>query len=111
MALYGGGGLSSLRFGWLPPDWQTIENRKCGDKCVTYQKGCVGEEYGAEDEETHEVREQPLGENPNDQKQGRKLPVKAGQRTHWQAPGSIHQQTLDPLPESTAVLHRACSDP
>ena len=22
-----------------------------------------------------------------------------------------HQQTLDPLPESTAVLHRACSDP
>ena len=23
----------------------------------------------------------------------------------------FHQQTLDPLPESTAVLHRACSDP
>ena len=23
---------------------------------------------------------------------------------------SVHQQTLDPLLESTAVLHRACSD-
>ena len=36
---------------------QTIENKKRGDECVTYQKGCVGEEYGAEDEETHERSE------------------------------------------------------